>query len=385
MKRAVRGVGASAGWLPVAALVSFALITAACGPTDENELPSDEEMAAIDDEHASAKDDLRFCIWKWCKQFDRWNWRRPGTTDPGTTDPGTDPGTTDPGTTDPGTTDPGTDDPGTTDPGTNDPSGPSPTLLPRPSGACPNFATGDLTFSPAGIPARKVRIWMNPSAAASLDGPVVFYWHGTGSSPSEALSGLGQGVIDQITALGGIVAAPYSDPDAGLFPWFLVTSRTRLDDLVLADEVVACAKERIGIDVRRVHSLGMSAGGLQTTQMSYRRSGYIASVATYSGGLNLSAPATQDSSNRFAALIFHGGTNDQVFINFLQASERYWQDLSSRGHFAAICNHGRSHSIPTDARASVWEFFKAHPFGVRPSPYANGLPASFPSYCDLSP
>ena len=371
MKRAVRSIGA---WLPVSVLISsLALFAVACGPMDESELAADEEMAAIDEEYASAEGELRFCVWKWCRDFDKWNWRP---RDPGTSDPGTD---------EPGTDDPGSDGPGTTDPGTVDPSAPSPTLLPRPTGICPSFATGDVTFSPAGTKARKVRIWMNPAAAASLDGPVVFYWHGTGSSPSEALSGLGQTIIDQVTALGGIVAAPYSDPDAGFFPWFLTSSRTRLDDLMVADEVVACAKEQIGIDVRRIHSLGMSAGGLQTTQMSYRRSGYIASVATYSGGLNLSAPASQDPSNHFAALIFHGGANDRVFINFQSASERYWQDLDSRGSFAAICDHGRSHSIPTDARASVWEFFKAHPFGVEPSPYVNGLPAGFPSYCDLSP
>src|SRR5690606_16148350 len=118
------------------------------------------------------------------------------------------------------------------------------------------------------------------------------------------------------TAAGGIVAAPYSDPAAGAFPWFLTTGRTRMDDLLVADEVLGCALQGVGVDVRRIHSIGMSAGGLQTAQMSYRRSGYLASVVTYSGGLISSAPARQDPSNRFAALIFHGGANDVIIMGF---------------------------------------------------------------------
>ena len=31
----------------------------------------------------------------------------------------------------------------------------------------------------------------------------------------------------------------------------------------------------------------------------------------------------------------------------------------------------------------MWQFMKDHPFGVTPEPYANGLPASFPSYCKI--
>jgi predicted esterase len=266
--------------------------------------------------------------------------------------------------------------------------GPAPAaqFLPRPTGACPTLVAGDVTFAPAGIPARGVRIWIGPAASTS-DGPLVFYWHGTGSSPAEAVHGLGQQTIDEIVAAGGIVAAPYADPAAGTFPWFLTASRTRMDDLVVADEVLACARQGVGVDVRRVHAIGMSAGGLQTAQMSYRRSGYLASVVTYSGGLlsGYGAPARQDPSNAFAALVFDGGPNDVVVISFQQASEAYWSDLVAHDHIAAICDHGRGHSIPTDARQAVREFFAAHPFGVRPSPFAAGLPATFPSYCGLSP
>jgi poly(3-hydroxybutyrate) depolymerase len=254
-------------------------------------------------------------------------------------------------------------------------------FIPRPTGTCPEFQDGTLTFRPAGIPARAVRIYMS-EAARTLDGPLIFYWHGTGSSPSEATTGLGSAQIEAIKAQGGIVAAPTRDPAAGTFPWFYVSSTSRDDDFRVADEVLACAIQKIGINVSRIHSMGFSAGGLNTTQMSYRRSGYIASVVTYSGGRSSTIP-TQNPANRFAAMIFHGGPSDQVVINFQTASTNYFNDLKSKSQFATLCNHGRGHAIPTDARAAVWQFFQAHPYGTVPSPWAGGLPGTVPSYCRL--
>ena len=139
------------------------------------------------------------------------------------------------------------------------------------------------------------------------------------------------------------------------------------------------------IDATHIHSMGMSAGALQTTAVSFMRSSYIASVATYSGGIPPGfTPAIEDPANMFAALIFDGGATDDVFgVDFQAASESYKATLTSSGHFAAICDHDMGHSIPLDAAPSVVTFFGANGFGVTPSPYAGGLPASFPSYCSL--
>jgi len=261
------------------------------------------------------------------------------------------------------------------------PSEPDPELVPKATGACPALSEGTITVSPDGK-ARQVQLWIS-DAAKTLDGPLVFYWHGTGSSPVlEPPVGLGQKNIDAIKAEGGIVAAPYHDPAAGTFPWFLTTGDGPEDDLRVADEVLACAIEKVGVDMRRIHSIGMSAGGLNTTQMSFRRSGYLASVVTYSGG-ELSHPDEQDPSNKFAAMIFHGGTTDHVVIDFKPISEKYRDTLKGEGHFAFICDHGMGHEIPVDAVDSVHTFFVDHPFGTPPDPYANGLPAGFPTYCSL--
>jgi predicted esterase len=257
-----------------------------------------------------------------------------------------------------------------------------PTSLPSASGACPEFVQGSITVSPAGIPARELQLWIS-DAAARLDGPLIFYWHGTGSQPLEAVYGIGDAQIQAILALGGMVIAPVHDPAAGTFPWYLTAGAGKEDDLLVADEALACAIQKVGVDTRRVHSMGMSAGGLMTTQLGYRRSAYIASIAPYSGGL-FGNPPNQDPANLFPAMIFHGGESDVVVgVQFQAISETLQADLEGKGHFAFLCNHGGGHSIPTDARASVWQFLFEHPYGTNPSPYAGGLPGGFPSYCTL--
>ncbi len=268
-------------------------------------------------------------------------------------------------------------------------SGPGPQpdpVIPEPTGACPTFSPSAsmIAVQPAGLPIRRARLWIS-EAAETLDGPMVFYWHGTGSNPGEAQFGLGDDNIQWILDQGGIVVAPESDPTSGTYPWFAVLDVAEDRDFRVADELLGCAAEQVGVDPQRIHSIGFSAGGLQTSQMSFRRASYIASVVTYSGGLILARrPITDEPNNRFSALLFHGGPNDIVVVRFQDTSERYWNLLDSGGHFAAICNHGGRHTIPFDAAPSVRDFFEAHPWGVT-SPYEDGLPDGFYAPCQLSP
>ena len=252
-------------------------------------------------------------------------------------------------------------------------------VIPTPTGTCPTIKSGDVTFAPAGIPPRKVKLALDAGG-----GPLVLYWHATGSAPEEAAYSLGDS-LGTITAGGGVVAAPYPDPSAGSFEWFLVNQSPKLDDFLVADEVVACLAQAGKIDTAHIHSMGMSAGALQTTAFSFLRSAYVASVATYSGGIPPNyTPTNEAPANKFAALIFDGGASDNVFgVDFKAASELYRSTLVADGHFAAICDHGKGHNIPLDAAPSVVAFFAANGFGVSPSPYAAGLPSSFPSYCAL--
>jgi poly(3-hydroxybutyrate) depolymerase len=258
------------------------------------------------------------------------------------------------------------------------PAGPSPgAFIPRPRGACPKFAAGMITVRPGSI-TRQARVWIS-EAADTLDGPLVFYWYGTNGTPAQAEQAIGREAIAAIVALGGMVVAPVHDPAAGTWPWYLVSGAQDLD-LQVADELVACAVATVGVDQRRIHSIGFSAGAIQTVQMSYRRSGYLASVITYSGAKTPGIP-DQDPRNKLAAMIFHGGANDRVVISFQEGSERYRSELTAAGRFSLICNHGLGHRIPPAAAQSAWPFLRDHPFGTDPSPYATARPATVPSYC----
>ncbi len=279
-------------------------------------------------------------------------------------------------------TDTGTSETGTSETDTSETGEPPvPADLPTPTGACPSFATGNAIFSPAETAQRTVKLWAgdNPQPGGML----VLYWHAYGSDPAEASYTLSTPVIDAILANGGVVAAPYPAADVGEFPWFVVNNSPRPDDMLLADEIVACAIER-GIDPRRIHTTGMSAGGLQTVALTMARSRYIASVTSFSGGAYTTLPF-EDPDNHFAAMIVHGGDNDLFggVVNFKTLSLAWFNQLTGNGNFAFLCDHGGDHTIPPGYGPSVANFFFAHPFGTQPSPYVDGLPADFPADCSL--
>jgi predicted esterase len=249
---------------------------------------------------------------------------------------------------------------------------PSKVPIPKPVGACPTFQNGTVTFNPAAGP-RTVQLFLDPTTL-SKHGPLVLYWYATYGSPAQATQALGSS-LQTIESLGGIVAAPV-DNGTGQFPWI----DNEPAHMLLADEIVGCAAA-IGVDTTHIHALGFSAGALMTTALSFGRSAYLASVATYSGGLvSGAAPAYEDATNKFAALILTGGTTDNVFnTDFQKASLAYQSQLKTDGHSALYCDHGGGHTIPAAYTAAVGRFFLDHPFGTNPSPYVGALPAALKS------
>ena len=245
-------------------------------------------------------------------------------------------------------------------------------ILPQATAPCPTIVDGDVTFL-----GRSIRIWVAPDAAQQ-DGPLVFTWHGLNGSPSQVLVDvmLSTAGREEILAQGGLIAGMRQNPDStSPFNW-------ESADFLIADEILACAIEQVGIDTNRIHSVGVSAGGLQTALMSYFRSGYLASVVSYSGGLV--ATDDQHPDNKLSAMIVHGGDSDIFILNFKTQSEAYFNNLQSLGRFAFICDHGLGHTIPLTIGDDAWRFLQDHPFGVQPFPYAGGLPGTFPDYCSLT-
>ncbi len=290
---------------------------------------------------------------------------------------------------------------------------PSSQYLPQATGQCPAFNPSNLnsgnvvTFRPVGLPSRQAHIIMS-SAARTLHGPVIIIWHGSTRSQAEranaeqtaAVSQLGPQVIQDILSQGGIIAIVHQDtrlpPNT---PWYLDprVGSSRTDDLVVADEIVGCAIQQVGIDISRIYVTGFSAGGIQAARMAFLRSGYVAAVVTYSGGI-FTSDRNQDPNNLPSALIYRGDVSAGETPSLISGSQTFHNQIVEQGHYALICNHHLSHGIapstqnpghplvplnqdPQQVRnqgAVPWQFLLAHPFGTTVSPWRSQLPSGVP-------
>ena len=115
------------------------------------------------------------------------------------------------------------------------------------------------------------------------------------------------------------------------------------------------------------------------------RSQYVAAVAPNSGGINyMNSRMLSDKSHGPAAFLMHGGTGDNVIVNFGDTSMWFEAQNKTAANkpFMLDCNHGIGHcGSPTSLHVQAWEFMKAHPYNVSASPWASMRPTGVPSYC----
>lgn len=244
--------------------------------------------------------------------------------------------------------------------------------LPAIMGDCPEFKDGIIMV--AGHKSIQIKV-----GAAGKGGPLLFYWHGTGSSAAESAMFPGN---SEIISSGGIVAAFNGNQSSMMGGDCSGTGAHYKADFNAADQIAACSVKNHGIDSRRIYSTGCSAGGLQTGCMAQLRSSYLAAVAPNSGGVVVPQP-WQDKHSP-AVFTMHGGANDKVGVAFSDTSASLDMSAKMHGSFVVNCDHGGGHcQAPPDLQKSAWQFMKDHPWGVSPSPWANGIPASVPSYCKI--
>jgi poly(3-hydroxybutyrate) depolymerase len=248
--------------------------------------------------------------------------------------------------------------------------------IPSAQDACPELRTGTIELRGA-----KVELWVG-TRQPGQHGPLLVYWHGTGSVPSEATT-TGAGFAD-VLAAGGLVAALHETTARGVNGW---NGTWYSGDYEVVDELVACAVKQLDIDVRRIYTTGCSAGGVQAGALAYARSSYIAAASPNSGGTLLPAAELESSAHVPAMMTVHGRSGtDVVIVDFAEASRALASDVVAKGGFAVDCDHGGGHcAAPPAARAAQWQFLNDHPFGVEPEPYASGLPPAFPTYCSTIP
>lgn len=239
-------------------------------------------------------------------------------------------------------------------------------------GECPNLSSGSITLL-----GQRVSISAG-SKQEGKGGPVVFYWHGTGSSDFEVNGSLGAG-NSEVVAEGGVIASFTTTTGEGMNTgngvWYT-------GDFAMCDQILACAVQQLNIDVKRIYTAGCSAGGLMASAMVYSRSSYLAAAMPNSGGALFPSPL-ENPGNVPAVITTHGAMGvDVVGIDFSDTSIRQAMDIASKGGVAVDCDHGGAHCSPPGSITSAqWEFLKAHPFAVNPKPYAMGLPSDFPTAC----
>jgi len=207
---------------------------------------------------------------------------------------------------------------------------------------------------------------------------VAFSWHWLGGSGSQTLDWLI--FDDQALAAGNIVVAPESC--CSPYEWLFSESPEGNLDLILFDDIRACLYDQYSVDLDRIWAYGMSAGGLWTSYLTVHRADALASTAPLSGGGD-SWSYTTPARDIPVLLTWGGPTDTYGTYSFDAASQYLSEQLQADGHFVIECVHDRGHDIPGEADDYLWPFLEAHPRGVDPLPFEQGLPGYFPGWCAI--
>jgi predicted esterase len=242
---------------------------------------------------------------------------------------------------------------------------------------CPAFVDSTVTFM--GLPGIQIVVGPKPPQATA---PMVFYWHGTGGQSSE-FGGLAPSIRQGVVSEGGVLISFQNTTGGDLTSGTLIFGA---GDYNITDQLFACAVRDHNVDPRQVYVTGCSAGGLFSAAMAAARSNYVAAAAPNSGGWILPVQFQNDYTP--ALMTVHGAPGaDVVVVDFSVTSNTADTAFKQRGGLVINCNHGAGHCGYTGQAAGLsddmWQFFKAHPYGVSPEPWSGGLPVGFDSKCTL--
>jgi hypothetical protein len=247
--------------------------------------------------------------------------------------------------------------------------------IPEPNGVCPAFVAGTQKIAHL-----ETTIVAGPVGAAQ--GPLLIVWHGILVSGSEAIAMLPSSMREDIEAQGGLIISPHAPTDRDV-DGTLALGLWDLSDLEYVDHVVGCAVRDHNIDPRRIYTMGCIAGGYMAGALAVRRSSYIAALAPSTGGLTTDRHALEEPRHAPAAFMMHGPDNDALVLQATQAASMLHDVLAPAGGFFVQCMHEVNVCGPSELLEDAWTFLQAHPFGVSPKPYAQGLPRDFPDYCAI--
>lgn len=252
-------------------------------------------------------------------------------------------------------------------------------VLPRTTEPCPMLANGHVM-----ILGRDVQLWVG-APRMDVKGSVYLYWHATGTDSTQTVAALG-GTLDEIVKQGGIVAAVNETLGTGQN-----TSGTGVwysDDFTIADRIVACAVQQLNIDEHRIYTGGCAGGADQAAAMVYLRSSYLAAAAIDTGGIFMQLDADDPEHVPSVLLAVGRVVPESEPVDYAGFSAKLRDDLRAKGGILVQCSYTArrcvmSTQLADELGVAEWRFLQDHPFGIDPPPYSAGLPADFPSYCQL--
>lgn len=246
------------------------------------------------------------------------------------------------------------------------------------AGECPGFTdSGRYALTANGVE-REVRLLV-PSTGGE-GAPVVFVWHPLGATASQMVTWFDLG--EWADATGAVLVVPFAKSE-NLFEWDFWNGLT--DDAVLYDDVRTCLYQDLGVDLGRVSSTGMSAGGLYTSWLGVYRSDTLATILPMSGGTG-SMFEYEATAWAYPAMLVYGGESDTwggsgFQVDFEETTLAFAGQLAGDGHYVALCDHGGGHTFPREGMDMMATWLLAHEYGAA-SPFAGDL-SGFPEWCGV--
>jgi len=254
------------------------------------------------------------------------------------------------------------------------------------SGDCPDFSQSNIgTMTSDGLE-RKVGIVLpdpmpeNPA--------VLFAWHGLVGEVNRPVESFFQGASMFADLADTVVIIPEAQPlnllGQEVLLWGFIEQEGAESDLVLYDDLRACAAKELGADMARVASWGHSGGGLWTSHLVMHRGDTLAAAVSSSGGTDLEIPLLGDRhpyvtpESPVPTLIISGGPTDVwpdaslPVIEFDVSSQNFVDGLTADGHVVMHCLHDEGHfSWPNWAWTVSIKWLGDHVYG-QGSPWITG-------------
>ncbi|MEZ4223224.1 MAG: hypothetical protein R3B13_19930 [Polyangiaceae bacterium] len=276
-------------------------------------------------------------------------------------------------------------------------------------GTCPALPTtadaagaaNPITFTTSGN-SRKFILALPHDILPNEKLPIIFLWHWLGGS---AKSFYDKGEVQAAADAQRFIAViPEADPSSlNVFKWpysLIATPQQVQAELTFFDDMLSCVSQQFNVNKNCVASAGVSAGALWTDQLVGKRSQYLSSFMSLSGGVGTAQNTTikpwTTPTHPIPGFVLWGGPQDVCVLQQFQGlSLTLEQSLTKDGTFFLECVHNCAHAEPPfeppagySKYAGMWQFVLDHPYWLPKgySPYVTqGLPAAAPPWCGIGP